>query len=103
MIAIHKNPVVDFLARIKALDNSGFTPRDLLVLYTIIQKPGCSGIEVCQAIGVENRSNIRSNLQRLERFGLIEDKRPLSTRSQSVPSVLVPLQKGIDFWQSIKP
>lgn len=103
MIPRHENPVVDFLARLKALDNSGFTPRDVLVLYTIIQKPGSSGIEVCQAIGVENHGNIRCNLQRMQRFGLIEDKRPLDARSQSIPSVLVPLQKGIDFWQSLKP
>ena len=101
MVSRHENPVVDFLTRIKALDVSGFTPRDVLVLYAIIQKPGCSGIEVCNAIGVENHANIRCNLQRLQRFGLIEDKRTIGAKA--VPSILLPLQKGIDFWESLKP
>lgn len=101
MIPRQENPVVDFLARLKALDNSGFTPRDVLVLYTIIRKPGSSGIEVCNAIGVENHCNIRCNLQRMQRFGLIEDQRVVGRKA--VPSILVPLQKGIDFWESLKP
>jgi predicted MarR family transcription regulator len=101
MIPRHENPVVDFLARLKALDNTQFTPRDVLIVYTIINKPGCSGIEVCNAIGVENHANIRCNLQRLQRFGLIEDRREVGRKA--VPSILIPLQKGIDFWQSIKP
>ena len=75
----------------------------MLVVYAIINQPGCSGIEVCQAIGVENHGNIRCNLQRLQRFGLIEDKRPLEARSQSIPSILTPLPKGLEFWEGLKP
>lgn len=101
MIPKQENPVVDFLARLKHLDNSGFTPRDVLVLYATIRKPGSSGVAVCNAIGVQNHANIRCNLQRLTREGLIEDQRQRTQRA--VPSILVPLQKGIEFWESIKP
>jgi predicted MarR family transcription regulator len=101
MMPRHENPVVDFLARLKALDKTGFTPRDVLIVYAIINKPGCSGIDVCNAIGVENHANIRCNLQRLQRFGLIEDRRDISAKA--VPSVLVPLPKAHEFWESIKP
>lgn len=101
MIPRHPNATVDFLTRLKALDKSGFTPRDVLVLYTIINKPGCSGVDICNTLGIEHHCNIRCNLQRMQRFGLIEDLRPVGAKA--VPSVHIPLQAGHDFWESIKP
>lgn len=100
-IIAHSNPVVDFLLRLKQLDTYYVTPRDILCLCAIINKPGSSKQDLADAIGVPAPSNIESNVTRLIRWGYIEDRREVSRRA--VPHRLHPLKEGIEFWECIKP
>lgn len=77
------------------------TVRDVLVLFAIIRQPGLSGIDITNKLGLRDRSAVASNLLRLEREGYIEDRREV--RSKANPAILHPTQKGIDFWDEIKP
>lgn len=90
-----------FLVRLRKVDLRGLTVRDVLVLYAIIRQPSISGIEVTNKLGLPDRSAIASNLLRLEREGYIEDRREV--RSKANPAILHPTQRGLDFWEEIKP
>lgn len=96
-----QSPVVEFLVRLKRIDRKGYTVRDVLSLYTIIHNPGISGVDLAGMIGAGNRSNINSNIHRLIRAGLIEDRR--ATTRKANPAVLHALPAGIEFWNEIKP
>lgn len=91
----------DFLVKLRKMDKRGLTVRDVLVLYCVIHQPGQSGIEVTTKLGLPERSSIASNLLRLEREGYLEDRREV--RSKANPAILHPTQRGIDFWNEIKP
>jgi DNA-binding MarR family transcriptional regulator len=90
-----------FLVKLRKMDLRGLTVRDVLVLYYIIGHPSCSGIEISKALGLPDRSALASNLLRLEREGYIEDRREV--RSKANPAILHPLQRGLEFWDEIKP
>lgn len=92
---------IDFLVRLRKIDKRMLTVRDVLVLYTIIEAPGIAGNEITNKLGLENRSSISSNLQRLEREGYIEDRR--EQRRKANPTVLHALPAGLTFWNDIKP
>ncbi len=100
-ITPHQSPTIDFLIRLKLLDENYVTPRDLLILYAIIRKPGMSQKDVSEAIGVNNPANVMSNIARLQRWNYIEDKRVVSRRAS--PSLLYALPDGVEFWEKIKP
>lgn len=91
----------DFLVRLRKVDRRSLTVRDVLVLYAIMRQPGTSGIEVTNKLGLPDRSAVASNLLRLEREGYIEDRREV--RSKANPAILHPTQKGLEFWDEIKP
>lgn len=91
----------DFLVRLRKVDKRGLTVRDVLILYVIITCPGCSGIEVTNKLGLPDRSAVASNLLRLEREGYTVDRREV--RSKANPAILHPTQRGLDFWNEIKP
>lgn len=91
----------DFLVRLRKVDRRSLTVRDVLVLYAIMRHPGTSGIEVTNKLGLPDRSAVASNLLRLEREGYIEDRREV--RSKANPAILHPTQKGLEFWDDIKP
>lgn len=95
------NVTLDFLVKLRKVDKRTLTVRDVLVLYTIIQQPGISGIDVTTKLGLPDRSSIASNLLRLEREGYISDHR--ETRSKANPAILHPTQRGLEFWEDIKP
>lgn len=96
-----RNVTIDFLVKLRKIDKRTLTVRDLLVLYVIIETPGCSGIDVSNKLGLPVRSSIASNLLRLEREGYIEDRREV--RSKAVSAILHPLPRGLEFWDEIKP
>ena len=93
--------VSDFLVRLRKVDLKGLTVRDVLVLYAIIARPGMSGRDVAQKIGLTDQSYIASNLHRLERVGYIEDRREV--RSKANPALFHVLPAGVEFWETIKP
>lgn len=95
------NVTVEFLSRLRKIDLRSLTNRDVLVLYAIIQQPGQSGLEISTKLGIPDRSGIASNIWRLIREGYIEDRR--TEHKKAVPAILHPLQRGLEFWDEIKP
>lgn len=98
---ISRNVTIDFLVRLRKIDKRVLTVRDVLVLYTVIEKPGISGIDITTKLGLPLRSSIASNLLRLEREGYIQDHREV--RSKANPAILHPTTRGLEFWDEIKP
>lgn len=98
---IEPNDTVHFLVRLRRIDVRSLTVRDALVLYAIISKPGISGIELTNTLGLPNRSNIQSNVDRLQREGYIEDRRlkPLKAHAAMFHATAT----GIALWDEIKP
>jgi DNA-binding MarR family transcriptional regulator len=93
--------VIDFLVKLRKIDLHGLTVRDVLVLYAIMGNPGASGQDLMHKLGMKDRSAIASNLARLERQGLIEDRR--AEKKKAVPGALFVLPAGVAFWDEIKP
>lgn len=91
----------EFLAKLENIDRSGFTSRDILILYTIITNPGICGLDVAVKLGIPNRSGVDLGLKRLLSEHYIEDKRSVSQKA--VPSAFYVLPGGVAFWDRIKP
>lgn len=94
-------PTADFLVRLRKIDLHGLSHRDVIILYTIMRNPGISGVEICDKIGLANRSNVALNIARLIRMKFIEDRR--ETARKANPAVLHVLPAGVAFWDEIKP
>lgn len=94
-------PVIDFLIRLRKIDRKFLTVRDVLVLYTVMGNPGISGIDLARKLGIEHRSNITCNINRLVREGYIEDRRVKANRA--IQTILHVLPQGVDFWNDLKP
>lgn len=95
------NPAIEFLIRLRKIDKQGITVRDTLMLYILIGNPGMTGLDLGKATGFGNRSSVDSNIRRLIRHGLIEDRR--ERFGQAIPNDLHITPKGMEFWNSIKP
>lgn len=95
------SPAAHFLVRLRKMDKRSLTVRDVLILYAIIQRPGSSGIEISTKLGLSDRSAVATNLLRLEREGYVVDHREV--RSKANAAILHPTQRGLDFWDEIKP
>lgn len=95
------NPNVTFLSKLRKIDLRTLTVRDVLVLYAIIKRPGIAGVELAHTLGFTDRSSIASNVLRLEREGFIDDRR--LERRKATPAIFHPTQKGLEFWDDIKP
>lgn len=95
------NVNVAFLVRLRKIDKHTLTARDVLVLYTVMENPGISGVEISNKLGYANRSSISSNVTRLIRDGYLEDHR--EERRKANPALLHATTAGIAFWDEIKP
>lgn len=96
-----RNVTLDFLVKLRKIDKRVLTVRDVLVLYTVIQQPGCSGVEISTKLGLPDRSSIATHVMRLEREGYIVDHR--ESRTKANPAMFHPTPKGLEFWEEIKP
>lgn len=94
------SPAVDMLLKLRRIDKSGLTVRDIMLLYAIITKPGISGWEAGKSIGIEARSSVQTGLARMIKRGLIEDRRV--HEGKGVPNILHALPAGIEFWNGLK-
>lgn len=94
------NATVAFLVRLRKMDKRALTVRDVLVLHTVIANPGISGIAIQQAFNYGSRSAVTSNIARLIKHGLIEDRR--TEFKQAHPVILHALPAGIEFWAELK-
>jgi len=91
----------EFLQKLKDLDLSGFTARDVLILQCIITNPGICGLDISVKIGAPHRSGVDLGLKRLLSDHLIEDKRTVAQKA--IPSAFYVLPSGLLFWEKIKP
>lgn len=87
--------------RLKHMDDNFVTTRDVLCLYSIIHKPGMSRQDLCDVLGLNTTSNVLSNINRLIRWGYIEDRRGQTRKA--IASILHATPDGIEFWENIKP
>lgn len=97
-----KNLNVEFLVRLRKIDKSGLTSRDVLLLYTIITHPGIHGHDAGKKIGVVERSSVSFGLNRLVKRGFIEDRREARLVGRGVPNQLYALPAGVEFWNDLK-
>lgn len=95
------SPAAHFLVKLRKIDKRTLTARDVLILYTIIQQPGISGIDISTKLGLSDRSAVASNLLRLEREGYIVDHREV--RSKANAAILHATKHGLEFWEELKP
>lgn len=94
---------VEFLLRLRKIDKSGLTCRDILLLYTIIANPGINGWDAGRKIGVAERSSVTFGMNRLIKRGFIEDRREQNLVGKGVPNRLYALPAGVEFWNDLKP
>lgn len=98
----HKTPPsIDFLSRLRRIDDRGLKLRDVIVLWAIAREHGMMGKEIAMKLGYKSRSNVQDCFKRLEQHGYIEDRRPV--RNQITASDFHVLQKGNDFLAEIVP
>lgn len=95
-----RTPTVELLLRLRKIDKSGLTARDVLLLYTIISNPGINGWDAGRKIGLAERSSVTFGLARMIKRGLIEDRREVEHKG--VPNRLYALPAGIEFWNELK-
>jgi DNA-binding MarR family transcriptional regulator len=100
-VTVEANDTVHFLVRLRRIDKLLLTVRDVLVLYTIIARPGVSGIEIANKLGMPHRSGIQSNVERLKREGYIKDLREKPLKAHA--AILHPTPLGLQLWNEIKP
>lgn len=92
---------LDFLVKLRRIDQRTLTVRDVLVLYAVKENPGIDGVSLAHKLGLPDRSSIASNVHRLEREGYIEDRREQHRKAN--PAIFHVLPKGLEFWDEIKP
>lgn len=90
-----------FLAKLRQIDKLRVTPRDVIIMFIIISKPGLNGGELKTSLNLANRSGIAVNVRRLIDKGLIEDRRDTSGHLNS-PNILYITEKGKQLWESLK-
>lgn len=92
--------LVDFMVRLSRIDKRRLVLRDFLVLWIIRRRPGIQGFDLARMLGYANRSPIQSNIQRLLRESLVEDRRPHGD-PQHTPNQLHITPAGEEFWQEV--
>lgn len=94
------SPAVDMLLKMRRIDKTGLTVRDIMLLYAIISNPGISGWDAGKMIGIQARSSVQTGLARMIKRGLIEDRR--ESEGKGIPNILHALPAGIEFWNNLK-
>jgi DNA-binding MarR family transcriptional regulator len=91
--------IFDTMILLKVLDRRGLTPRDVLVLWTVRESPGCMGHDVKVKLGYPGRSSVQGSIERLIREGYIEDRRVKT--GKFTPNQLHLLPVGEKLWQEL--
>lgn len=91
--------VAELMAIFGRIDRRGLTVRDMLVMWVIITKPGCMGTEVANKLGLPERSSVQTNIDRLIREKLIEDRR--KEIKKMFPNQLYITDAGKAFWEAV--
>lgn len=92
---------IDFLARLKRIDNHDLKVRDVLILWAVAREPGMMGNEIAKKLGYKSRSNVQICIARLIRGSFIEDRRPVA--NQMTPNDLYATPAGEAFLAEIVP
>jgi len=67
--------MTDMPIRLQKLDKAGLSPRDILILYVVKNKPGINGIETAHILNLRSHSCVQTQFRRMIRQELIEDRR----------------------------
>lgn len=94
-------PTMDFLVRLRKIDDAGLKVRDALVLWAIAREPGMMGREVAMKLGYKSRSNVQDCVKRLMIAKFVEDRRPVV--NQMTPNDLYILPAGETFLADLVP
>jgi len=92
---------MDFLVRVKKMDQSGVKPREVLMLWAIAREPGMMGRELAVKLGYASRSNVQIGIRRLLDMGLITDHR--TVRNHQTPNDLYITPAGETFIAGLVP
>jgi DNA-binding MarR family transcriptional regulator len=92
---------IDFLSRLKRIDNHDLKVRDILVLWGIAREHGVMGQEIAHKLGYKGRSNVQHSIDRLLRHGFIEDRRPVA--NNMTPNELYVTPAGTELLTEIVP
>lgn len=82
----------EFFVRLRKLEQAKLKLRDIIVLYAIGKNPGIMGQELAKKLGYPSRSSVQDSLNRLLRYGYVEDRR--REISQLIPNDLHILPAG---------
>lgn len=92
---------IDFLVRLRKIDNANLKSRDIIILWAIAHTPGMMGLELARKIGMKTRSNVQIPIRRMIEAGLIEDRRRV--KNLLTPNDLHILPYGEKFLADIMP
>jgi DNA-binding MarR family transcriptional regulator len=95
------SPTVDFMKRLRQIDNAHLTVRDVIVLWAIAREPGMMGRQLALKIGYKTRSNVQNQFERLIQHGFVEDRRPVA--NNMTPNDLHITLAGAEFLDEIVP
>lgn len=95
------SPTIDFLTRLKKIDEHRLKCRDIFMLWAIAREPGMMGNEISKKLGYPSRSNIQTCIARLIKGGYIEDRRLVIDRM--TPNDLHILPAGQAFLAEVVP
>lgn len=93
--------MVDFMVRLKRIDNAGHNVRDVLILWAIKKEPGLMGRELAIKLGYKTRSNVQIRLRHLLDNGLLADHR--IKKNNLTPNDLHITPAGEKFLDSVVP
>ena len=96
-------PLSAYLVSLYRIDQADLKARDVIILYAVISNPGIHGKDLAHKLGIPERSHIQHAIIKLEKMGLIEDRRRPGTRCRFNPAILHPTPKGQALWDELKP
>lgn len=92
---------IDFMVRLKKIDNAALTSRCVMVMWALKTEGGMMGQELAHKLGYKTRSNVQDSIKTLIAAGYIEDRRV--KRNNQTPNDLWLLPKGEQFLADIVP
>lgn len=90
-----RQETIKFLRAMRKIDKLDVTPRDVLMLWSIMTKPGQAGNDIMRSLGLRSRSSIQNRFPVYERMGYIEDRRP--GKHLREPNAFHITDKGVKF------
>ena len=95
------NSTVDFMRRLRIIDNHALKVRDPMVLWAIAREGGMTGREIATKLGYPSRSRIQDGIVRLLKAKMIEDRRVVENQLTPMDLYITPI--GEKFLSDVLP